>query len=187
MVDDAVSMTTAAQKETEAGSLPLLTYSVLEKKIVSLGSENNFALSSARSGAVPSLCTPCYGSVLSPVGAAVQLPRLVGEGGSDPTHFLGGCKPKKWGRSRPFWQFSGRCFWDFAPSIAFSSSGVRCHKVKTWVQDSVQSEKVAFFTARYLAIPWERSPGTAFEDPIGSDDFNRNRASRATALVRQAR
>ena len=103
MVDDAVSMTTAAQKETEAGSLPLLTYSVLEKKIVSLGSENNFALSSARSGAVPSLRAPYYGSVLSPVDATVQLPRLVGEGGSDPTNFLGGCKPKKWGRSRPFW------------------------------------------------------------------------------------
>src|SRR6266481_7449779 len=27
------------------------------------------------------------------------------EGGSDPTNFLGGWKPKKWGRSRPFWCF----------------------------------------------------------------------------------
>jgi hypothetical protein len=90
MVDNAGSMTSPAQEETEARSLPLLTYSVLGKKIVSLGSENNFALSCASSGAVPSLYAPYYGSVLSPVDATVQLSRLVEEGGSDPTNFLGG-------------------------------------------------------------------------------------------------
>jgi hypothetical protein len=29
----------------------------------------------------------------------------VPEGGSDPENFLGGLKPKKWGRSRPIWCF----------------------------------------------------------------------------------
>ncbi len=44
MVDNAGSMTAPAQEETEARSLPLLTYSVLGRKFVSLRSENNFAL-----------------------------------------------------------------------------------------------------------------------------------------------
>jgi len=63
---------------------------VLRKKIVSLGSENNFASGSASSGVVPSLCAPYYGSAPSPVDATVQLSRLVEEGGSAPTNFLGG-------------------------------------------------------------------------------------------------
>ena len=57
---------------------------------MSLDDENNFALRSVRSGAVRSLCAPYYGSALSPVNVTVQLARLVDEGGSDPTHFLGG-------------------------------------------------------------------------------------------------
>jgi hypothetical protein len=57
---------------------------------VSLGSKNNFVLRSASSAVVASLYTPYYGSALSPVDATVQLSRLVEEGGSDPTHFLGG-------------------------------------------------------------------------------------------------
>ena len=67
MVDNAGSISAPAEKETEARSLPLLTYSVLGKKIVSLGTENNLALRSAISGEVPSLCAPYYGSVLPPV------------------------------------------------------------------------------------------------------------------------
>jgi hypothetical protein len=63
---------------------------VLEKKIVSLESENKFALRIASSGAVPSLDAPYYCSVLSPVDTTEQLSRLVEEGGSDPTNFLGG-------------------------------------------------------------------------------------------------
>jgi len=63
---------------------------VLGKKIVSLGTENNFALRSASSGVVRSLYKPYYGSPLSPVDATLQLSRRVGEGGSDPTNFLGG-------------------------------------------------------------------------------------------------
>jgi hypothetical protein len=90
MVDNASVMTAPAWKETEGRSLPLLTYSVFGKKIVSLRSENNFALRSARSGVVPSLCAPYYGSAPSPVDATVQLSRRVKEGGSDPTNFLGG-------------------------------------------------------------------------------------------------
>ena len=57
---------------------------------MSLRNENNFALSSASSGTVPVAIAPYYGSVLSPVDATVQLSRLVEEGGSDPTNFLGG-------------------------------------------------------------------------------------------------
>jgi hypothetical protein len=57
---------------------------------VSLGSENNSPLNFAMSRAVPSLCVPYYGSVLSPVDATAQLASLVEEGGSDPTNFLGG-------------------------------------------------------------------------------------------------
>jgi hypothetical protein len=49
MVDNAGSMSAPAQEEIGARSLPLPTYSVLGKKIVSLASENNFALSSASS------------------------------------------------------------------------------------------------------------------------------------------
>jgi len=30
---------------------------------------------------------------------------FVPQGGSDPKHFLGGRRPKKWGRSRPIWCF----------------------------------------------------------------------------------
>ena len=90
MVEDAGSMTARAQKETEARSLPLLTYSVLRRKFVSLGDENNFVLCSARCGKIPSLCVRYYCWVPSPVDATVQLSRLVDEGGSDPTNFLGG-------------------------------------------------------------------------------------------------
>ena len=63
---------------------------MLEKKIVSLESENNFALRIAGSGAVPSLDAPYYGSLLLPVDTTEQLARLVEEGGSDPANFLGG-------------------------------------------------------------------------------------------------
>jgi hypothetical protein len=90
MVDYAGSMPAPARKATEARSLPLLTYSVLGEKFVSLREENNFALSCASSGVVPSLCVPYYCSALSTVDVTVQLSRLVTEGGSDPTNFLGG-------------------------------------------------------------------------------------------------
>lgn len=86
MVDSAGSMA-PVQKETEARSLPLLTYSVLEKKIVSLIRENNFALKFASCGAVPSLCAPSYCSVLSPVDATVQLSRLADRVGATPRTF----------------------------------------------------------------------------------------------------
>jgi hypothetical protein len=96
-VDSAGSITAPAKKETEASSLSLLTYSVLGKKIVSLRTENNFALRSASSGIVPSLCAPYFGSALSPVDATVQLSRLVDEGGRDPTNFFGRLKAEKVG------------------------------------------------------------------------------------------
>jgi hypothetical protein len=41
--------------------------------------------------------------------------------------------------------------------------------VETLVQDDVHCENVAFFTARYLAVPWERCPETTSDDPIGND------------------
>ena len=42
------------------------------------------------------------------------------QGGSDPKNFLGGWKPKKWGRSRPFQSFFHGDF----PRIAFCISFV---------------------------------------------------------------
>jgi hypothetical protein len=57
---------------------------------VSLRDENNFALVSSPFGKIPSLCAPYYCSALLPVDATVELSRLVAEGGSDPTNFLGG-------------------------------------------------------------------------------------------------
>jgi hypothetical protein len=90
MVDNASVMTAPAWKETDARSLPLLTYSVLGKKFVSLRDENNFALSCASSEQILSLCARYCCSALSPVDATVRLSRLVDEGGSDPTNFLGG-------------------------------------------------------------------------------------------------
>ena|SRR5271156_6473600 len=90
MVENADSMADPAKKETEARFLPLSTYSVLGTKFVSVVSENNFGLSFATSWGGPSQCPSYYCSVLSSVDAAVQLSRLVEEGGSDPTNFLGG-------------------------------------------------------------------------------------------------
>jgi hypothetical protein len=84
MVDNPGFMTPPADEETEARSLPLLTYSVLGKKIVSLRDENNFAVSSALSGAVPTLCAPYYSSALSPVGSTGRLPQAVEEVGAIP-------------------------------------------------------------------------------------------------------
>ena len=43
------------------------------------------------------------------------------EGGSDPTNFLGGWKPKKWGRSRPFWCFFHGDFRFHCVSISYAS------------------------------------------------------------------
>ena len=72
----------------------------------------------------------------------------------------------------------------FAPGITFSFSGVRGHRVKTWVQDDLQGANVAFFTARNLAVPRESYFETAFDGPIGNDDFNRSGRLRAIPLVR---
>ena len=90
MVENADSMSAPAKKETETRALPLLTYSVLGKENCVGGKKNNFAPSFAASGRGLLLCTVYYGSVHSPVDATVQLSRLVGTGGSDPTNFLGG-------------------------------------------------------------------------------------------------
>jgi hypothetical protein len=53
-------------------------------------------------------------------------PDEVPQGGSDPKNFLGGWKPKKWGRSRPIWSFFRRAF--FLPasfmSLAFQEMAV---------------------------------------------------------------
>jgi len=57
---------------------------------VSLKSENNFSPGLSTSGRDLLLCAYYYWSVLPPVGATVQLLRLVKTGGSDPTNFLGG-------------------------------------------------------------------------------------------------
>jgi len=43
------------------------------------------------------------------------------EGSSDPTNFLGGWKPKKWGRSRPFWCFFYGDFRFHCVSISYAS------------------------------------------------------------------
>src|SRR5260370_16942717 len=43
------------------------------------------------------------------------------EGGSDPTNFLGGWKPKKWGRSRPLWCFFHGDFRFHCVSISYAS------------------------------------------------------------------
>ena len=88
---NANSMTASVSKETEARFLPLLTYSVLEGKFVSLGHENNFVRCSARSGEMLSPCVPYYCAALFACGRERQLSRLlVVEGGSAPTNFLGG-------------------------------------------------------------------------------------------------
>jgi hypothetical protein len=47
-------------------------------------------------------------------------PDEVPQGGSDPKNFLGGSKPKKWGRSRPIWCFFHRAF--FLPASAIAST-----------------------------------------------------------------
>jgi hypothetical protein len=41
---------------------------------------------------------------------SIRLRSISGKGGSDPDNFLGGPRPKKWGRSRPFPLFELRCF-----------------------------------------------------------------------------
>ena len=55
-------------------------------------------------------------------------------------------------------------------------------RVKTLEENDVQSEKVTFFTALNLGVPWERCPETTFEGPIENDDFNRNRGFMAIPL-----
>ena len=57
---------------------------------MSLKDENNFALIPTISRQALPLRRPYYCWAPSPVDATVQLSRLVEEGGSDPTHFLGG-------------------------------------------------------------------------------------------------
>ncbi len=101
MVDSVGAITALPQKETEARSPPLLTYSVLEKKFVSLSDKNNFALRAAIAGGVTLLCAPYYCWVLSPVDATVQLSRRIEEGGSDPTNFFGRLKAEKVGSLPP--------------------------------------------------------------------------------------
>jgi hypothetical protein len=142
---------------------------------VSVESENSFGLRFATSGIGPWLCA-CYDWLALPsVDATVQLSRLVETGGSDPTNFLGGRKPKKWGRpSRPLWQFSGRCFRGLVCCIAFSFRGVRGHRVKTLLQDEVQREIVTFFTVRGPTASCANDAGTVLEGPMLGDGLTCN-------------
>src|SRR6266481_9250251 len=48
-------------------------------------------------------------------------PDEVPQGGSDPKNFLGGWKPKKWGRSRPIWCFFHGDFRFHCVSISYAS------------------------------------------------------------------
>jgi hypothetical protein len=57
----------------------------------------------------------------------------------------------------------------FVSRIAFSFSGVRGHRVKTLVQEDVQSENVTVFTTRGPAISWTRSLGTVLNGSMGDD------------------
>src|SRR5258707_1100207 len=47
-------------------------------------------------------------------------PDEVPQGGSDPPNFLGGWKPKKWGRSRPIWCFFHRAFFPAVDSFSLT-------------------------------------------------------------------
>jgi hypothetical protein len=55
----------------------------------------------------------------------------------------------------------------FVSRIAFSFSGVRRHRVKTLVQEDVQSENVTFFTAGNRALSCANIPGTALNGLMG--------------------
>jgi hypothetical protein len=57
---------------------------------VSRRDENNFALQRFELWSGPIIMPELLFIRMSPVDAAVQLSRLVDEGGSDPTNFLGG-------------------------------------------------------------------------------------------------
>jgi hypothetical protein len=58
--------------------------------------------------------------------------------------------------------------------MAFSFSGLRRNRVKTWVQDDVQSEDVTFFTARCLARSWAQNCGTSLGGTMGHDNLTCN-------------
>src|SRR6266478_1566354 len=60
------------------------------------------------------------------------------EGGSDPTNFLGGWKPKKWGRSRPFWCFFHGDFRFHCVSISHASKKLRAPQGEELGEDEAE-------------------------------------------------
>lgn len=70
---------------------------------------------------------------------------------------------------------------DLAPSITFFLRGVRADRVKTLVQDDVQSENVTFFTARSPAVSWVNCLGTVLDGPMGDDQLICNANDRVDA------
>src|SRR6266567_4393686 len=63
------------------------------------------------------------------------------EGGSDPTNFLGGLKPKKWGRSRPFWCFFHGDFRFHCVSIFYASKKLLAPQGEELGEDEAEAEE----------------------------------------------
>lgn len=70
------------------------------------------------------------------------------KGGSDPKNFLGGLKPEKWGRSRPFWIFFRRYFLRAKYLLRLSFSHMCRIRVKDAEQSRMQKVFLTFFTCR---------------------------------------
>src|SRR5579859_559288 len=79
-------------------------------------------------------------------------PDEVPQGGSDPKNFLGGWKPKKWGRSRPSSCFFHRAFFLPASVNSLVSEKWPSHTVKGAEQCRVQCVVSTFFTGLPLRL-----------------------------------